>query len=590
MKYIYPIITLFCFFNVLTGQSLINNHWQLGLTDLDFSGTGTVANITVGGNYGTASLSDTFGNLLFYTNGKKVWNKSHSIMTNGTNIVNALEEYDFINTVIVPNPGDSMQYYIISSVNRNCLCFGIDPTEYYYSIVEFDVLNPLGIVKFLTSGVSGLASTDYSKIFPTINNDLYFGPLTVAKSDDGLSYWVIAQSGATIHSYKIDNNGLNLSSPVISSFTNTQIYDLGVFGAGGIAGIEGADFKISPDNLKLIGLQYSRINGSSDPDNDLSLFKNTFYTLDFNSNTGQFSNYQLLTGHGKMIYEFEISSNSENLYFIRKKHPYDTTVTDGEVVVKDLVNYLTPVRVLNEFNSANQSSKFSFIQRDRHSEIQISSIFSDNNRNLFLHKIEDQNSFANSSVKVDNLSLNGTPIGSLPQLIPFEEEVFCSDLNLISETHTGEYAYIDYNNITTTQNYVLDNITQDISMYAQNNITLSPNTYMKLGIKFLAAIEDCSSTRPMMRLGNGMEQIEEKTSFEVILNPNPASTEVSIKTNQQIKKVVVFSMDGYLVYEKEEKSSLEELKIDVSNFKKGIYLFKLTNIHGDKLFKRLVIN
>lgn len=30
-----------------------------------------------------ASISDSAGNLLFYTNGEKVWNKNHEVMPNG---------------------------------------------------------------------------------------------------------------------------------------------------------------------------------------------------------------------------------------------------------------------------------------------------------------------------------------------------------------------------------------------------------------------------------------------------------------------------------------------------------------------------
>ena len=35
---------------------------------------------------GCSSISDASGNLLFYTDGIKVWNRNHVVMTNGTNL------------------------------------------------------------------------------------------------------------------------------------------------------------------------------------------------------------------------------------------------------------------------------------------------------------------------------------------------------------------------------------------------------------------------------------------------------------------------------------------------------------------------
>ena len=65
------------------------NHWYFGVNaGLDFSsGTPTVTtNGQLISDASCASISDTAGHLLFYTDGRNVWNKNHLLMPNGTNL------------------------------------------------------------------------------------------------------------------------------------------------------------------------------------------------------------------------------------------------------------------------------------------------------------------------------------------------------------------------------------------------------------------------------------------------------------------------------------------------------------------------
>ena len=59
---------------------------------------------------GCASISDANGNLLFYTNGIKVWDAS------GTEQVNGLlgDHSSTQSSIIVPVPGNSKEYYIFT--------------------------------------------------------------------------------------------------------------------------------------------------------------------------------------------------------------------------------------------------------------------------------------------------------------------------------------------------------------------------------------------------------------------------------------------------------------------------------------------
>ena len=62
---------------------------------------------------GCASISDKDGNLLFYTNGRVVWNKNHEIIDDAFYLANEIE--DIQTTIIIPKPNDETTYYIFSA-------------------------------------------------------------------------------------------------------------------------------------------------------------------------------------------------------------------------------------------------------------------------------------------------------------------------------------------------------------------------------------------------------------------------------------------------------------------------------------------
>ena len=102
------------------------SHWYFGsgaglIFDVD---TGTVSNttaaaITISTNEGCSSISDFNGNLLFYTDGRNVWDKNHNIMPNANyksnpNLGLMGDPSSTSSGLIVPKPGDPNQYYIFT--------------------------------------------------------------------------------------------------------------------------------------------------------------------------------------------------------------------------------------------------------------------------------------------------------------------------------------------------------------------------------------------------------------------------------------------------------------------------------------------
>jgi hypothetical protein len=64
-------------------------------------------------NEGCASASDPCGNLLFYTDGRTVWNKNHSQMPNGSRLDGHISSTQ--SALIVGQPHNSSIYYIFTS-------------------------------------------------------------------------------------------------------------------------------------------------------------------------------------------------------------------------------------------------------------------------------------------------------------------------------------------------------------------------------------------------------------------------------------------------------------------------------------------
>jgi len=72
----------------------------------------------------------------------------------------------------------------------------------------------------------------------------------------------------------------------------------------------------------------------------------------------------------------------------------------------------------------------------------------------------------------------------------------------------------------------------------------------------------------------------------VSMYPNPATTMLNLNANTQIKRVIVTNNLGQIVYSNEP--GLENLQIDVSSFRAGIYLVKVETANGTAIQKVVI--
>src|SRR5688572_18740112 len=110
--YILFALHVICFCAVAQGEA---NNWYFGVNaGITFNGGAPVAltNGVLSTSEGSASISDRNGNLLFYTDGIRVWNRNHTQMPNGFGLAGNPSSAQ--SGVIVPKPGSTTMFYVFT--------------------------------------------------------------------------------------------------------------------------------------------------------------------------------------------------------------------------------------------------------------------------------------------------------------------------------------------------------------------------------------------------------------------------------------------------------------------------------------------
>lgn len=242
---------------------------------------------------GCASISDSNGNLLFYTDGISVWNRNHQIMSNGTGLLG--DPSSTQSGIIVPKPGSSTIYYVFT-VDEPTGIGGADSDGLNYSEVDISLNGGLGDINNIKN--INLLSVAAEKVNAVLHQN-------------GEDIWVISHglNDTNFYAYLVTSSGIN-NTPVVSSVGST---------ADAIGVI-----KVSPNGRKLV---------ICNRESNVELF-------DFNNNSGVVSNPRTVrTGFGN--YGAEFSSTNQFLYvssFLDNKlYQYDTTL--GNISISEIEIY-----------------------------------------------------------------------------------------------------------------------------------------------------------------------------------------------------------------------------------------------------------
>lgn len=264
MKKLLLTFKLICLFAVSFSQR--GNNWQFGgFAGLDFnSGTPVPINSQMYQLEGSASISDMNGQLLFYSDGVKIWNKNNTVMPNGTGLWGHVSSSQ--SAMIVPFPADTNRYYIFT-VDAQGGLHGLS-----YSVVNMMLDNGNGDVELknvqlLTQACEKITSVNHC---------------------NGKDVWVISHqyNSDNINAYLITSVGVNV--PVVSST--------------GVVGRTIGYLKTSPDGTRIV---------------NANAYGGGLQLYDFNSSTGAVTNKREIYPSSPAYlgpYGMEFSSNSEVLY------------------------------------------------------------------------------------------------------------------------------------------------------------------------------------------------------------------------------------------------------------------------------------
>jgi hypothetical protein len=143
---------------------------------------------------GCASISDAGGNLLFYSDGVTIWNRTHQVMQNGSGLFGGPSSTQA--ALIIKKPLNNNEYFLFTT-DEQC-----GPNGVCYNIVDMSLASGNGSVtiknQLITTGVT-------EKIAATLHCN---------QTD----FWVlVTQCNSNVFkSYLVTNGGVN-STPVISS-------------------------------------------------------------------------------------------------------------------------------------------------------------------------------------------------------------------------------------------------------------------------------------------------------------------------------------------------------------------------------------
>ncbi len=207
-NFLYIILLFILQTPVVFGQ-LQNNNWIFGYgARVNFSGPIPVgsSNAAINSNESTASVSDpATGQLLFYTDGRKVWNTNNQVMPNGANLLGGFFNSCTQGALIVPFPEDNQRYYLFTLEELEALSLSpVVDNGLRYSVVDMALNGGLGDVQVATMNTP--LATDLTE------------KLIVIRSAEIQGFWVIAhkKNANEFLAWKIDACGVT-AQPVVSA-------------------------------------------------------------------------------------------------------------------------------------------------------------------------------------------------------------------------------------------------------------------------------------------------------------------------------------------------------------------------------------
>lgn len=526
-----------------------------------------------------SSYSNAAGQLMFYTNGRDVYNGNHTPMTNGTGLKAHNSSGQGSMIVKKPKNINSTQTMAIGE-NETLYIVTLDGSSgekkgFYYSEVDLNVSTGIGTVTN-----KNVQLNDHENIPIGLNYKVYGNfseKLTSAPHCNGRDYWIITQIGEFIYSYLVSPNGISTTPTAVS---NAPINIQNHLANGGATG----QVKVSLKNDRLAVIYYS--TGPS------GVSSGSLAMANFDSNTGEviFDNNLIEipvspepsdNGHpwGTLMNGVEFSPDSQQIYFtatyqLFKGDAYNATSANVELV--------------EAINNVPQTRFMTYMQLGMDGKIYV--ITQDINEVTHIGRINDPNSINNPDFRINDVTLQyGASGAGFPGWIHSQLGGCDASLQLYKpELSPISHEYKVGQVINTNQNYTVGP-GKDITLKAGHAIYLFPNTSIQTGSKFLAEIEECDCIATSGSNGSGTQTMRKTISTEELqLYPNPASEYVKISNTQDIiVSVTATAMNGQIVFRGNNDGN--DITLDTSAYQKGIYILTIQTKNGKVYNEKLII-
>ena len=239
---------------------------------------------------GCATICDTNGQLLFYTNGRQVWDRQNNVMPNGDSI-NGGTIFVNQNSVVIPDPGNVNDYFLFTIDTMSAgLC---------YSKIDMTLNNGFGDVSIKNQNF----------------NTEMAGKITAVNHCNSVFTWIITRKMNTsdFYSYLVTDTGVLCNNPVISSTGDNILADIGMMKASPVG-----------DMLAL-------------PVNTSNIYIELF---DFDNSTGAVSNPKRIYKTGDVVYAYgvEFSGDGKLLYISTGGKSYELIQYDLTLKTEQEIN------------------------------------------------------------------------------------------------------------------------------------------------------------------------------------------------------------------------------------------------------------
>jgi hypothetical protein len=193
MRYVFILLSSIIYFNSYAQQH--DNNWLVGAgqyttksTQITFNNNLVIDSISrfMEIDRAAVSVSDSMGNLIFYSNGIKVHNGQHQLMQNGDSlnpgqVADNFRQFGYpINEgmIAIPHPIQTNKYYIFHQATSNTSALAGFAEKLYYTVVDMNVNGGLGKVEIKNQILLE-------------NDSICAGQLEVVKHGNGRDWWLI---------------------------------------------------------------------------------------------------------------------------------------------------------------------------------------------------------------------------------------------------------------------------------------------------------------------------------------------------------------------------------------------------------------